>query len=674
MQSSKTKWTSYLAVALVFGLFGTIALTISHAGTPTNLKEAEAGTASGCTGTATDSSAAGGKAVVFGGCGNAPLSLDASGATVPDTAYLAGSCDVTVSSSCANTIFMSPSGSDGNAGTKAAPVKTINQAVSLVPEGGYIVMRAGTYRDWYHNGASTGYGITAKGFTLQAYPHEQVWFDGTDVEPASNWTSDGAGHWYMAWNTPQFCNGHYYDFPYNSQAKSPSNLTGVSGTTYTDNQGPCTHWDQYGSSEANYPAAGDPQMVFIDGVREPEVDTLAGATGGSFFYDWANKRMYISTNPSGHTVELAARPNGLVLGNSTVGYTVRGIGFKRYASNEYSNVTDAALYVGGNNPVTIENDTFTQNAGIGLSLNTAESVINSSVFAFNGFNGAGYYGHDHTTGATDNLLLENSVFNNNNLEHYGLNCSISCAAAGIKMGAVLGYTIKNNIFENNLDGSTGAWCDTDCFNGTFVNNVSKNNSVGYHYEQDDGGIIASNLFMNNKYGVDVGATNTKVYNNTFVNNSTINIRVYDDNRPLITSGISIGNNVVAGTSVNDDYFGSGSDTSVQSEPSTWFTTFDYNSYWRPSNFVLYRMIGAADQHWNSSSSYSAAFSGLEAHATDYVGSTDPFFVDSGTGNYTIRTDSAAYDSGGAIPADVASALGVSQAAGQTRGGFAWPGK
>lgn len=657
LRSRYSRW----AFILICGAIGSFLIVNSRAASPAVSIEAENGAVGSCTSKIADSTASSGQAVKFGTCPSSS-GLDASGATVPDSTYAIPS----------GAVFMATTGSDSNAGTLGAPVKTINTAVSLVPAGGTIVVRGGTYRDWYHTGSGSA-GITTKGFTLQAYPHEQVWFDGTDVQPTSNWTSDGAGHWYMSWNTPSFCSGHYYDFPYNNQAKSPSNLTGASGTTYADNQGPCTHWDQYGNTAANYPAAGDPQMVFIDGNRMAEVATLAGATGGNFYYDWSNKRIYISTNPSGHTVELAARPDALILGSASNGYTVRGIGFKRYASNEYNNVTDSALYIGGNNPATVENDVFTQNAGDGLSMNTAQSVINSSVFAFNGFNGAGYYGHDHTTKVTDNLLVENNVFNNNNLEHYGLNCSISCAAAGLKMSAVLGYTIKNNTFENGLDGSTGAWCDTDCFSGTFIYNVSKNNKVGYHYEQDDGGLIASNLFLNNNYGVDVGATNTKVYNNTFVNNATINIRIYDDSRPLVTSGISLGNNVVSGASINDDYFGGGT-ASGESTPNTWFTAFDYNSYWRPTNFVLYRMIGATDMSYNSSTSYNAAYPYWEAHAQDYVAGSDPFFTNAAAGDYTIRSNSAAYQSGGSIPADVAAALGVSTAAGQTRGAFNWPGK
>lgn len=680
MQTKKAKLVSCLVVICIFGAIGAILLGVLHAASQQSEREAEQGTVNACAKILSDSSASGGAAVKLGDCTssiinpNDPTNLDASGTTIPDTDYPIP----------AGAIFMATTGSDSNSGSQSSPVKTLNKAISLVPDGGTIVVRGGTYRDWYNSGGNSA--ITTKNFTLQAYPHEQVWFDGTDVIPTSNWTSDGQGHWYMAWSTPQFCSGHYYDFPYNNQSKAPSNLTGASGKTYSDNTGPCSHWDMYGNTEANYPAAGDPQMVFVDGQRMAEVDQLSLATGGKFYYDWATRKIYISTNPSGHTVELASRPDAIIFGGSAGPSAIKGIGFRRYASNEYSNTTVAAIYVGGSSPMTIEHDVFTQNAATGLSVNTAGSVVNSSIFAFNGFNGAGYYGHDHSTKQTDNFLLENSVFNNNNIENYGLNCSLSCAAAGIKMSAVLGYTITNNIFEN-MQGNRGAaaWCDTDCFNGKFIGNLVKNNQLqyGYHYEQDDGGIIAGNVFVNcGSAGINVSATNTKIWNNTVINSgvkdpsNAIEIRVYDDTRPLVVSNISIGNNVVYHTltSGNVDYFGGGT-SSTQSPATSWFTTLDYNSYWRPSSStILYRFIGASDIHYNSSTALNAAFSSWAAHDQDIVGGSDPFFTNLAGGDYTIRSDSPAYHSGGPIPADVASALGVSTASGQTRGAFNWPGK
>lgn len=636
-------------------------LTSSHALTPTASLEAEGGVLSPCAASVNDASASGGAAVRFNGCsGNPddPTNLDASGTTIPDTNYPIP----------AGAIFMAANGSDSNSGTQSSPVKTLNKAIGLVPGGGTIVVRGGTYRDWYNNGSGS-FQIASKGFTLQAYPHEQVWFDGTDVIPTGNWTSDGQGHWYMAWSTPQFCNGHYYDYPYNAQNSA--------------NTGPCSHWDQYGNTEANYPAAGDPQMVFINGQRMAEVDQLSLATGGKFYYDWTNKRIYISTNPSGNTVELATRPVALVFGGS--GLTVRGIGFKRYATNEYNNTTNAALYVGGSGQDVIENDVFTQMAGEGLALSNPQSpVINHSVFAFNGFNGMGANGDSNSNGTDNNLLLENSVLNNNNTEMYGLNCSISCASAGIKMGHMSGFVIKNNIIENTQGSAkqgASAWCDTNCYNGVFVGNLVKNNAaVGYHYEQDYNGIVAGNVFVGNGVtGIDVSAAGAKIWNNTIIDSgerntsNAIELRIYDDNRPLVTSNISVGNNVIYHplTSGNVVYM-AGYGTNY---PDAFMTYFDYDSIWdAASTSWMYRWIGSTDTHYTSSSALNAAHPPLEAHAQSISGGSDPFFTNLSGGDYTIRSDSTAYHSGGVIPSDVAAALGVSTAAGQTRGAFSWPGK
>jgi hypothetical protein len=650
-----------LAFALVFGLVGTLLFSFSHADTPTVPLESEAGGVSSCAAKVTDATASGSSAVKFGDgtdCSD-PTNLDASGNTIPDTDYLAGTCDVTSSSSCANTIFMSPSGVDTNAGTKVAPVKTINKAINLVPSGGTIVMRAGDYRDFYNNGSGS-YSINTKSFTLQAYPHEQAWFDGADVEAAGNWTSDGNGHWYMAWNTPSFCDGNYYQLPYNAQDTSASN------------SGPCTHADNYGNTEANYPAAGDPQMVFVNGARMAEVDSLSGATGGKFFYDWSNKRIYISTDPSSSTVELAARADALVLGAPNV--TIRGVGFKRFASNEYDNLTVSAVYAGGSGGDTFENDTFTQMAGDGLFIASPNgATVNSIISAYNGFDGMGSNGHGAGSSTVDNLVIENSVFNHNDVEMYGLNCTISCAASGVKTAHMNGYTMKNNIFENGQADADGAWCDTSCVNGVFVNNLVKGNGTdGYAYEIDDQGIIASNLFLNNGTGVDVGSTNVKIYNNTFVNNSLISIRIYDDNRSEVTSNIDVTNNITYGTSVNDNWFAE--ESGAQSGPSTFITGFDYNSYWRPSSFTLYRWIDSADNSYNSTANFRSAHSGFESHAQDNVGGSDPYFTDSANGDYSVRSSSVAHASGGPIPSDVAAALGITTAAGQDRGAFTWPGK
>lgn len=667
-----------LVVVVFFGVIGTVLLTGSKAATPTANLEAEAGSANGCVTQLTDGSASQNGAVKFGSCNvSDPSLLDASGATIPDTNYTIPS----------GAIFMATTGNDANAGTQTSPVQTINKALSLVASGGTIVIRGGTYHDWYHNSGNTSFSILTKSVTLQAYPHEKVWFDGSDTYPSSDWAVDGAGHYAKAWSTPQFCSTKYYQYKFDAQPTSSA---------------PCTNADRYGSSVANYPAAGDPQMVFKDGVRIPEVTCHAVGSstldfsrlvGDTFCYeeDTTNQTgtLYLGFNPAGHTIDLGVRPTFLVTGYPDI--KIYGLGFKRYAtdSGDSSN-TNSVLYLKGNRTI-LENDVFTQNAsqavGLGSSTSTGTptggSVINHSIFANNGGNGVGFngLGGSSSTGA-DHFVIQNSVFNNNNTEKFDMNCSLSCAAAAVKTAHMDGYTIANNLFENTQNGA-GAWCDTDCHGGVFVKNLVKNNgTAGYNYEQDDTGIVAGNVLANNgENGIIVSANGTKIWNNTIVGNGHLNtpnaiqIKIYDDSRPTVTGNISIGNNVVEHDLTSGNvFYAAGYGTNY---PSAYITYFDYNSWWRPvTNSWMYRMINATDTHFSASNAFHTAYPNFEANAVnqDFTTTTDPFFTNLAGGDYTIRSNSAAYHSGGALPSDVAAALGVSATAGQTRGAFSWPGQ
>lgn len=660
LKDTLSKHITPVIVIVAVAIIGSIWVVFTHAQTPTVSLLASDGNTNGCASKVSTSGATNGTAVKFSSCGSFnPISLDETGATIPDTNYTIPS----------GAIFMSPSGVDTNAGTQAAPVKTINKALSLVASGGTIVMRGGTYRDWSNNNGTTFLPIS-KVVTIQAYPHEQAWFDGADV--VTGWTSDGAGHWYKDWNTPSFCSGGYYNYPYNAQP--------------TANNGPCSHYDMYyaPSGTSTTTAAGDPQMVFINGAQASEVTSLAAATGGNFYYDQTNKRIYISTDPNGKTVELAARPNAMIMTGS--GSKILGIGFRHYASNEQNNSTEAAVILSNTNQ-TAENNVFTLNAGAGLGMsNPVNQHVNHNVFAYNGFDGAEGNGHQHSTGAADNPVIENNLFNHNNNEGFGYNCSASCSQAAIKISHMVGFTFRNNIVNNTTNGQ-GFWCDLACSNGTMVNNyLSGNGRAGIMYEVSDTGIIASNVTVNNATGIRVAASHTKIYNNTiYKNTSDRDIWVYDDPRQYGVGGwtdvgpdtidVSIVNNVVESTTPII-VRGEGPNT-AQTSPNTagYFTTIDYNAYNRinTSGQTLWGWIypGGAN-YYASATAFNAAHPPFEAHSIDTIGGSDPFFVNAAGGDFTVRSTSTAYHSGTTIPADVMTALGLSSGTGYSRGAISWP--
>jgi len=579
----------------------------------------------------------------------AASTLDETGATLPDTNYPIP----------AGAIFLSPQGDDSHAGTQAAPVRTLAKAISLVPSGGTVVARGGLYRD---GSTSSVY----KRFTLQAYPHEQPWFDGTDV--VTGWQTDGSGHWKVSWNTPSFCGGHYYDLPYNQQTQT----------------GPCAYLDEYGDP-AN-PAAADPQMVFLDGVYVHEVTTLAEATGKNFFYDQANKVLYLGTNPAGHTVELSARPNALVLqGSPTGGNVIRGIGFKRYASNEYgANATQAAVLANSPN-LTFENNVFTLNAGGGLGVADPRGAsIHLNVFAKNGGNGMDSNGHEHSGTTPDGIVVDRNIFNANNQERFGPGCGYSCSAAGVKMAHMNGFTLSNNLFENGVV-AKGFWCDLACNHGVMVHNIVRNNGdTGLMYEVSDTGIIASNLiYGNGKYGLKIGAANTKVYNNTVVDNGT-GALLYDDDRTLGVGGwsdvgpdtvnLDFSNNLISGGTKMIQAWRT-SATAPNTGPNTFFSGLDANAFYRPSGApaALYEWRDGATAVFASCTALQNAH-GWEGDCLDFTSGGDPFFVDAAAHDYRVRPDSAAYESGKPLPSDVAAALGVPSGQPVSRGALDWPGR
>jgi hypothetical protein len=258
----KNHHLALIVFVAVFGLCGTIIALTTLAATSRISFNASNGTRGGCATSAVDATASGGSSTTFGACidlNSLPTTLDATGATIQTTNYAIPG----------GAIYLATNGSDANSGSQSQPVATLNRAISLTASGGTIVVRAGTYRDWYTNGTAT-YATISKNITLQPYPGEQVWFDGSDV--VTNWTATGGGQWYVDWNTPSFCSNGYYNFAYDSQPLA--------------NTGPCAHYDMYG--DPSNPAAGDPQMVFKNNVYMPEVTTLGAATGDKFYYDQTN--------------------------------------------------------------------------------------------------------------------------------------------------------------------------------------------------------------------------------------------------------------------------------------------------------------------------------------------------------------------------------------------------
>lgn len=567
----------------------------------------------------------------------------------------------------ANAIYVNPAVSSGGSGTISSPLNTIAAAVSKATSGGTIVLRGGTYREG-------PIGIHKK-LTLQAYPGEQAWLDGSNI--IDNWVANSAGG-YRIDNSPSsgLCK--------NLCVQDPSQVDAARNTM-----------------------SSSPQMVFVDDVPLKEVSSSAQATSGNnFYFDKATNSLYIGVNPTGKKVEVTVRRKALEFSQASSGSSIFGIGVRRYGSTLNTNKVDdgwnfAAVQISGNSGgtwitgITIENSTFTQNASKGLYLGYA----NTSRIANNNFESNGGNGFD--INSADSIAVINNHIVSNNTEKFNTINGTYAVIAGSKMVRLTNSSIKENIVENN-DGE-GFWCDLECINVKYYSNIIRNNTGrGIFYEVSTGATIASNVISNNSMGIAIHGPNSKIYNNTLYKNGE-GIGIFEDDRTPSNDPYSdnransIVNNIIYGTNAPAtaknvfgqsykllDVFGPTQYPDTVA-PNQMVTTLDYNSYYREGTAAPAHVFGLSGKGaYQNFATYAAAKATLNAYGFEsngYAsdnGANEVLFNDASIGNFGLKFGSTAKASAKLLNTSndsyIAADLGINPNSPIDRGAIKWPGK
>lgn len=763
--------TRVISSMLAFIFIGTLLLSFSRAATPTASIEAESLNASvvGCANRNSGvTNASAGGAVKFG-CTGGPLSLDNSGKIIPNHDY--------APPGTGRIIYMSPKGSDKDSnsvdGSDAndglsinTPVESITVAYNKLKSNnttgsGTIVLRGGKYRSWHStDGLKTAGFMTGLNITFQAYQKENPWFVGTDVVAKTSWEFTSNNIWRQRWETPHFCKSHLnvgqtfegQEFGY--RTKIPGLVVGSRVAPITSGRGNkhtpydstsgiamkyfnsslnkevdtpriCAHPDAY-YINPNRPVEvdSDPQMVFANDIELPQRKTLAelSTKPDSFYYDWDNQYIYVNKDPANNTLEITRRH---ALTNLSNGYSFqwKGIGVKRFASSPLHGVVYAGL--GGTGVATgeiiIEKSVFSENSGATLDISGPKnnSAIKNSVFARNKYAGFGSNGFaaQADPNKKNKLLIDSTVFNENNYGLHDTECGASCGVAGVKLNNMVGYTVKNSIFENTKGrNAPGLWCDIDCSSGVMVNNIMRNNTgPGIFYEISSNGIIAGNLVYHNDFAnIKVLASTTKIYNNTVINKSGPNVEavwISDDNRPAPedlaiwpnekwpfsvpamqdahsrlgvgyavrvgpnTRGVEFANNLVVSQPVKGARLMNFMNSSIPKSPNTnspdYFTEMGDNIYYRVSEQPLYGWLTNGDIR-SISAFQDISNQGWEQGTIDIVGTGDPFQSRTSQ-DFRLKVESVAYSQKGRLlPPEVAQAMGVDATQYYPRGALNWP--
>jgi hypothetical protein len=371
-------------------------------------------------------------------------------------------------------IFMSPNGNNANAGTIAAPVRTLATALSKVPTGGAVVMRAGTYHDS---------AVASRTVTIQNYPHEAVWLDGSVI--VTGWTASGTT-WVKAGWTKEF-----------------SSMMGGDATLKAR------------FVDSSFPMAADPDEVFVAGAQLKQVGSAQQVTAGTFYIDDAGDRIVIGTDPTGKQVRASDLPQALRLnGDNSI---VRGIGIRAYA-NGYE--VKGAVDVRGTGGQ-VENVTINDVATIGLSLSGAKKLVSQVTVRRAGMLGIG-------GNLTDNSVIQNSIATDNDSEGF----KPEPVSGGMKFTSARTITVRNN--ETNANGrGTGVWMDVSSLDITMVNNTANDNrKYGLEAEISARGIFANNLTWNNKEAgiILFDAGGFQVFNNEIGGSNWHGLKLAQDQR------------------------------------------------------------------------------------------------------------------------------------------------
>ncbi len=415
----------------------------------------------------------------------------------------------------ARAIYVSAGNGSDSKGTGAIgrPLRTLAEAVHRSSSGSTIVLRRGTY----HEDVMVPAG---KRLTIQSYPREAVWLDGTSA--VANWTRRGTSSVWVHNNwTAKFSATPGYDaasaraFPWVNRKLNPM--------------------------------AAHPDQVWISNVALRQVGSLSEVKAGTFYVDYSTSKLYVGSNPVHHDVRASDLAQALEV--SSPNTTVRGIGIRRYAT-PLPLLGTVRLYARGDS---VANVVVKDNASTGLDMSADDGAARHVTVLRNGLLGI------RSTHAYRSSITKSVVSGNNSQEF-----NFAPVAGGIKTTTSRRVAVTGNVISNNI--GNGLWFDQSCYALTVAgNSITNNRGRGVDLEISAVASVVDNTLSGNGHqGLFVEDTNgVSVWNNAFAHNGGA-VYVHQDSRknlassgghdprrpkidptvPWIAKNVMIGNNAV----------------------------------------------------------------------------------------------------------------------------------
>lgn len=376
------------------------------------------------------------------------------------------------------------SGSDSNAGTSSAPLKSIQAAVSKANAnnqkkiGTKVIVNAGVYRETVSIEPVSNQSTVP--LTIQAAVTGTAIIAGSDL--LSGWSPD-------------------------------SGYAGAYTTNWTPQNGTCALPSGWPTSVPSI--ALHTEMIFVNGIPLTQVASYAQLRQGTFFINETYDTLHIwpsaGTNVQTAVVEAATRPKTIsVVGRSNI--VLRGLVFRHAAS--CMNNSGATVTTSSNVLIDSVQALWNNWGGLGLFASSNFTVQNS-IASYNG--GIGFQGDED----------QNALYSFNETDYNNWRGAQAAfyewGMGGTKLFEMRNTTVQNHFSYNNQ--AEGLWFDTDNKNitiddATLVGNVT----AALQIERDEGPITLENsLLCSSGVGVNLlTSEQVAITNNTFYNNGGTN--------------------------------------------------------------------------------------------------------------------------------------------------------
>jgi hypothetical protein len=419
--------------------------------------------------------------------------------------------------------YAAPDGNAFEAGETLAKPTTLAAAIARAVTGDAIVMRGGTYR--------TGNLQLNQGIIIQPYADEQPIVKGTSV--ADKWERQNNGLWKTSWARL---------FPAKPADWWQSNK---------NNRTPLHRFNN--------------DMVFVDGKFLQSAGSQGDVNANSYFIDYNDRTVFISTDPTNRLVEITAfdsaltRTTGKCHGKNPdkKGPTILGITFTQYAYR--------AIEIEGTEPEGLSNESKFGKDIVGTTFENCTISFCSRVAAYlrgDKLTMRNCLVSDTSTEgiyvlSSNDVLLERNIFRRNNIENI-----TGYFPAGVKIfNQCHRVTCRDNLVTDQPN-SNGIWYDVGNVDGRIIDNWFENvgsintpfskerfwpSDNAFFFEISKGAICAGNVFVNCDHGVFVlNSCNVQIYNNTFVNSAACIGRT-----DRIAAGDRFGWHASSGPDIND---------------------------------------------------------------------------------------------------------------------------